>query len=67
MAVVKCAIQLGIPDALEAHGGPATLLDLSSALGCSPSALHRVMRASNFWSWDSLKLCPSSSVLGNII
>ncbi|XP_058213881.1 acetylserotonin O-methyltransferase-like [Rhododendron vialii] len=44
MAVVKCAIQLGIPDALEAHGGPATLSDLSSALGCSPSALHRIMR-----------------------
>ncbi|KAI8553964.1 hypothetical protein RHMOL_Rhmol05G0058400 [Rhododendron molle] len=44
MAVVKCAIELGIPDALEAHGGPATLPDLSSALGCSPSALYRVMR-----------------------
>ncbi|KAI8553963.1 hypothetical protein RHMOL_Rhmol05G0058100 [Rhododendron molle] len=44
MAVVKCAIQLGIPDALEAHGGPAKLSDLSSVLRCSPSALHRVMR-----------------------
>ncbi|KAF7144018.1 hypothetical protein RHSIM_Rhsim05G0050700 [Rhododendron simsii] len=44
MAVVKCAIQLGISDALEAHGAPATLSDLSSTLGCSPSALHRIMR-----------------------
>ncbi|KAF7143950.1 hypothetical protein RHSIM_Rhsim05G0051100 [Rhododendron simsii] len=44
MAMVKCAIQLGIPEALEAHGGPAALHDLSSTLGCSPSALHRVMR-----------------------
>ncbi|KAF7112726.1 hypothetical protein RHSIM_RhsimUnG0199000 [Rhododendron simsii] len=35
---------LGIPDALEARGGPATLSDLSSALGCLPSALHRIMR-----------------------
>ncbi|KAG5547589.1 hypothetical protein RHGRI_013327 [Rhododendron griersonianum] len=37
MAVVKCAIQLGIPDALETHDGPATLPDLSSAL-------HHIMR-----------------------
>lgn len=43
-AVVKCAIELGIPDALETRDGPTTLSDLSSALGCSPSALHRIMR-----------------------
>ncbi|XP_059654922.1 acetylserotonin O-methyltransferase-like [Cornus florida] len=45
MAVVKCAIELGIPDVLESHGGPMTLSELSSVLGCSStSALHRVMR-----------------------
>ncbi|KAL2469263.1 O-methyltransferase family protein [Forsythia ovata] len=41
MAVVKCAVDLGIPDVLE---NPMTLSDLSSALGCSPSALYRIMR-----------------------
>lgn len=44
MAVVKCAIELGIPDALEARDSPTTLSDLSSSLGCSSSALHRIMR-----------------------
>lgn len=44
MAVVKCAIDLGIPDALENKEGPTTLADLSSTLGCSPSALYRIMR-----------------------
>lgn len=34
---VKCAIQLGILDALETHDGPTTLPDLSSAL-------HHIMR-----------------------
>ncbi|KAL2474923.1 O-methyltransferase family protein [Abeliophyllum distichum] len=41
MAVVKCAVDLGIPDVLE---NPMTLSELSSALGCSPSALYRIMR-----------------------
>ena len=44
MAVVKCAIELGIADVLEAHEGPMTLSDLSTALRCSPAALHRIMR-----------------------
>ncbi|XP_059647423.1 acetylserotonin O-methyltransferase-like [Cornus florida] len=44
MAVVKCAIELGIADVLENHGGPMTLSELSSTLHCSPSALHRIMR-----------------------
>ncbi|KAM7470958.1 hypothetical protein LguiA_009141 [Lonicera macranthoides] len=44
MAVVKCAIDLGIPDALENKKGPTTLADLSSTLGCSPPALYRIMR-----------------------
>ncbi|KAJ7980563.1 O-methyltransferase family protein [Quillaja saponaria] len=36
MAVVKCAIELGVPEAIENHGGPMTLSELSSALGmCS--------------------------------
>ena len=35
MAVVKCAIDLGILDAIERHGSPITLSDLSSTLGCA--------------------------------
>ena len=44
MALVKCAIELGIPDVLESHGGHMTLSELSSALGCSPPPLYRIMR-----------------------
>ena len=45
MAVVKCAIELGIPDFLEGQDGQAMTLDgLSAALGCSPSSLYRIMR-----------------------
>ncbi|KAK6120952.1 hypothetical protein DH2020_045305 [Rehmannia glutinosa] len=44
MAVVKCAIELQIPDVLETHGGAMTLAELSATLGCSPSVLHRIMR-----------------------
>lgn len=50
MAVVKCAIELGIADVLEsqeqegAGGGGMTLEGLSSSLGCSPSSLYRIMR-----------------------
>ncbi|XP_062118118.1 acetylserotonin O-methyltransferase-like [Humulus lupulus] len=44
IAVVKCAIELGIADAIESHGGPMSLLDLSSALSCAPPTLHRIMR-----------------------
>ncbi|MCD7463306.1 hypothetical protein HAX54_050316 [Datura stramonium] len=46
MAVVKCAIELGISDFLENHQEPITLNQLSSALGCSASNnyLYRIMR-----------------------
>lgn len=44
MGVVKCAIELGIPDFLESQQQAVTLEQLSSALGCSPSALYRIMR-----------------------
>ncbi|KAF3963319.1 hypothetical protein CMV_012273 [Castanea mollissima] len=44
LAVVKCAIDLGIADAIESHGCPITLSDLSSTLGCAPSPLYRIMR-----------------------
>ncbi|KAL5858554.1 hypothetical protein ACOSQ3_006012 [Xanthoceras sorbifolium] len=43
-AVVKCAIELGIADAIENHGGPMTLSELSSTLSCSSSSLSRIMR-----------------------
>ncbi|KAL1565872.1 acetylserotonin O-methyltransferase-like [Salvia divinorum] len=44
MAVVKCAIELGIADAVESRGGAVSLPDLASAVACSPSALGRIMR-----------------------
>ncbi|EXB94571.1 3'-hydroxy-N-methyl-(S)-coclaurine 4'-O-methyltransferase [Morus notabilis] len=44
MAVVKCAIDLGMADAIANHGRPMTLLELSSALDCDLQNLHRVMR-----------------------
>ena len=44
MAVVKCAIELGIADAIENHGSPMTLSELSTALVCEPSRLYRIMR-----------------------
>ncbi|KAL6270893.1 hypothetical protein ACE6H2_027804 [Prunus campanulata] len=44
IAVVKCAIELGIADAIESHGSPMTLLELSSALKCDPAPLYRIMR-----------------------
>ncbi|KAL0295808.1 UNVERIFIED_CONTAM: Acetylserotonin O-methyltransferase [Sesamum calycinum] len=44
MAVMKCAIELRIADVLESHGGPMTLSQLSAALACSSSVLHRIMR-----------------------
>ncbi|OMO50227.1 O-methyltransferase, family 2 [Corchorus olitorius] len=44
MAVVKCAIELGIAEAIEKHGSPMSLSQLSTALGCEPSRLHRIMR-----------------------
>ncbi|XVE67216.1 hypothetical protein DITRI_Ditri08aG0142400 [Diplodiscus trichospermus] len=44
LAVVKCAIELGIADAIENQGSPMTLSELSTALGCEPSRLYRIMR-----------------------
>ncbi|KAM3743573.1 hypothetical protein ACB098_07G155900 [Castanea mollissima] len=44
MAVVKCAIDLGIADAIESQGSPITLSDLSSTLGCAPSPLYGIIR-----------------------
>ncbi|CAI8597971.1 unnamed protein product [Vicia faba] len=44
LSVVKCAIQLGIADAIEKHKKPISLLELSSTLKCDPSYLNRIMR-----------------------
>ncbi|PIN06999.1 Hydroxyindole-O-methyltransferase [Handroanthus impetiginosus] len=44
MRVVKCAIELGIPDVLESRGSPMTLSELSLAVDCSEIALYRIMR-----------------------
>ncbi|KAL9999524.1 putative O-methyltransferase domain, plant methyltransferase dimerization [Helianthus debilis subsp. tardiflorus] len=44
LALLRCAIELGIPDILEKRESPITLADLASEIGCSRSSLHRVMR-----------------------
>ncbi|KAI4353026.1 hypothetical protein L6164_002004 [Bauhinia variegata] len=44
MAVVRCAIDLKIADAIESHGSPMTLSQLSSTLDCDSSLLLRIMR-----------------------
>src|ERR1044072_5475748 len=44
MAVVRCAIELGIAEAIEKHAKPITLSELSSTLKCDPSYLNRIMR-----------------------
>ena len=44
---IKCAIQLSIPEAIEKHGKPITLAELSTALDIHPtkaSSLNRLMR-----------------------
>nr|WOX58881.1 6-O-methyltransferase 1 [Phyla nodiflora] len=44
MAILKCAIELKIPEALESQNGSMALSDLSTALNCSTAVLHRIMR-----------------------
>ncbi|KAB2036014.1 hypothetical protein ERO13_D04G168800v2 [Gossypium hirsutum] len=44
IAVVKCAIELGIADTIENYGSPMPLSELATALRCEPSRLHRIMR-----------------------
>ncbi|PIN10738.1 Hydroxyindole-O-methyltransferase [Handroanthus impetiginosus] len=44
MGVVKCAIELGLPEAMEIHAGPMTLSQLSVAVGCPADTLHLIMR-----------------------
>ncbi|XP_051151823.1 acetylserotonin O-methyltransferase-like [Andrographis paniculata] len=45
LAIVRCVIELGIPDFIETRpNGTVTLAELSSASGCSPDFLHRIMR-----------------------
>ncbi|XWS40241.1 hypothetical protein CRYUN_Cryun18bG0123400 [Craigia yunnanensis] len=66
MAVAKCAIELGIGDAIENHGSPMmTLSELSTTLGCEPLRLYRIMRFLEPISQDSIgcALTPSSRLL----
>ena len=44
LAIVRCAIELGIADAIESHGSAMTLPEISSTLRCDPSLLNRIMR-----------------------
>jgi len=44
---LKCAVELGIPDAIHSHGNPITLPDLLAALSISPAKathMRRLMR-----------------------
>ncbi|XP_008778546.2 trans-resveratrol di-O-methyltransferase-like [Phoenix dactylifera] len=44
---LKCAVELGIPDAIHSHGGPVTLSELAAMLSLPPgrtAALRRLMR-----------------------
>uniref|UniRef100_A0A2Z5P0W7 Noribogaine 10-O-methyltransferase n=1 Tax=Tabernanthe iboga TaxID=141617 RepID=N10MT_TABIB len=46
-ASLKCAVQLGIPDAIDNHGKAMTLSELTDALPINPSKaphIHRLMR-----------------------
>nr|BAJ05388.1 O-methyltransferase [Carapichea ipecacuanha] len=46
-AALKCAVKLGIPDAIKQHGKPMNLSELNSALSINPSkapCIHRLMR-----------------------
>nr|BAJ72588.1 7'-O-demethylcephaeline/cephaeline O-methyltransferase [Carapichea ipecacuanha] len=46
-ASLKCALHLGIPDAIKQHGKPMNLSELTSALPIKPSKapyIHRLMR-----------------------
>jgi trans-resveratrol di-O-methyltransferase len=46
-ACLKCAVQLGIPDAIDNHGKAITLSELTDALLINPSkacCIHRLMR-----------------------
>jgi hypothetical protein len=44
LSVVKCAIELGIADAIEKYKKPMSLIELSTTLKCDPSYLNRIMR-----------------------
>ncbi|KAJ8452953.1 hypothetical protein Cgig2_014716 [Carnegiea gigantea] len=44
MAMVKCAIELGIAEVLERNGGSMTISELSSSLGCPQPYLYRIMK-----------------------
>ncbi|KAB1997673.1 hypothetical protein ES319_D12G039400v1 [Gossypium barbadense] len=44
IAVVKCAIELGIADAIDKHGSPMTLSQLTTTLKCEPPRLYRILR-----------------------
>ncbi|KAE8692641.1 Geranylgeranyl reductase [Hibiscus syriacus] len=56
MAVVKCAIELGVADAIENHGSPMPLSELAATLRCKPSRLHCIMRIQSYYPWHSLNV-----------
>ncbi|CAI0458421.1 unnamed protein product [Linum tenue] len=64
---LKCAVQLGLPEAVQAHSGPISLPELISALSLPPAKapyLHRLLRLSdNPYNAGSLLLAVLDPVL----
>ncbi|KAJ8425285.1 hypothetical protein Cgig2_025826 [Carnegiea gigantea] len=63
---LKCAIELGIPDAIQKHGTPITLSELATALNIHPtkaSSLNRLMRMLVYSKFFSKKKLGSGEVV----
>ncbi|EHA8589789.1 putative Trans-resveratrol di-O-methyltransferase [Cocos nucifera] len=61
---LKCAIQLGIPDAIHAQGRPLTVTELASFLPVAPAkslSLHRLMRMLAHMGFFSVQKDPNGS------
>ncbi|CAI0468955.1 unnamed protein product [Linum tenue] len=68
MAVVKCAIELGIAEAIEDHTGdsPLSLGQLSSVLGCDQRSLSRIMRFLTHHRIFEEKLADNGTMVGYV-
>ncbi|KAJ3705262.1 hypothetical protein LUZ61_008967 [Rhynchospora tenuis] len=66
---LKCALDLGIPDAIYNHGQPMTLSQLHSALSLPPSRKHslfRLMRILTHFGFINLEQDSSSEAVYNL-
>ncbi|OWM91081.1 trans-resveratrol di-O-methyltransferase-like [Punica granatum] len=56
---LKCSLELGIPDAIQSHGGPMTFKQLVEAIPVCPGkarCLYRVMRVLVHWGFFELQI-----------